>query len=852
MATVHLARQVGPSGFLKPCVVKTIAADVAGDPTFRAMFLEEARISARLHHPHIVQTFDFGEADGSPYIALELVDGANVGKLMRRVVEANELLPVRVCVETAMTLLDALDHAHGLTDGEGRSLNLVHRDVSPQNILISRGGVVKLTDFGIARHDARKTKTMLPMTKGKPGYMALEQSIPTQTVDRRTDIFATGIVLAEMICAERVMPKGILALGLNALGPRIEAMFGQHAHLSKELRGVVLAMTALQPDDRPESARAARALLQGVSNDLTGREPLSTALEGLFARYIPDHVSMETQALSQDPPEEKEAPVRVIEEPTRLAPPLAEEGLPADEPRTALLDLREEATTRALNPFAAMLDADSGTDPDEDPPREPQRPRAQPSEPLPFPPPKAPSPAASQPSPPPERPAHMPGRTPWPPAPAPSPPTRTPWPPAHTPLRGRQSSAPAGAISPSAHAPSPAARTPLPSARAPSETSRVAASLDHRSAPELAPPRGRPPVRMAIAVLVLFGLGGLVYALTGARRTASRGGLEVRSEPPGAEIILDGRPSGFVTPHTFADLAAGVVRARVQLDGHRARPDEQEVAIVAGAPAVASFELRKTLRFRLETEPEGAAVALDGAPLDRVTPLDLPELVIGTTATLAITRSGFVPVRLALLALPTTPTTARMRLEPGTPIDLTSSPPGAELSVDGVRRGITPARALILADARPSRLDLELNGFRSWSAVIRPGDLAGRRLDVQLRPASPAAENGPGNRARVEAIQHEVQEAEKEIHALRARLATLRQRLGSVDPRAGADGAGSAGPGAASARDRARHTDETRARIQEAIDETLARLEVAELRRTNAIQRRDQLVSGGGAKAPAR
>src|SRR5687767_15566353 len=130
MAQVHLARQMGPSGYVKPCVLKRISKEHAKDEKVRRLFLEEARISALLNHRNVVQTFDFGEVDGTPFMAMELVDGVNLAQLLKLMAKADRWIALGPGAAIVRAVLDALDYAHQLEDLDGRPLKLVHRDVS--------------------------------------------------------------------------------------------------------------------------------------------------------------------------------------------------------------------------------------------------------------------------------------------------------------------------------------------------------------------------------------------------------------------------------------------------------------------------------------------------------------------------------------------------------------------------------------------------------------------------------------------------------------------------------------------------------------------------------------------------
>ncbi|WNG28554.1 serine/threonine protein kinase [Cystobacter fuscus] len=203
MAEVYLAKAAGPMGFEKKLVVKRILPHLAEDESFIEMFFAEARLVAKLDHPNIVQIFDFGEADGSYFLAMEYVDGLNLRVLLKRVLAARERLPVALCAKIISAACEGLAYAHEFADPDTRTpLHLVHRDISPDNILVSTHGAVKLADFGIAKAANQLHRTQTGIVKGKVAYMPSEQ-LQGKSLDARTDIFALGVVLYELLSGRR-------------------------------------------------------------------------------------------------------------------------------------------------------------------------------------------------------------------------------------------------------------------------------------------------------------------------------------------------------------------------------------------------------------------------------------------------------------------------------------------------------------------------------------------------------------------------------------------------------------------------------------------------------------------------
>ena len=200
MAEIYVARREGPHGFSKRIALKRILPQLAADPEFVAMFIDEARLCAQLTHPNIVQVFDFGEEAGELYMAMELVEGTTAAKVARAAASRGEPVPADVALQIALSVGRGLAHAHDACDDHGRPLGLVHRDVSPGNILISNSGAVKLGDFGIARAAEFERRTDQGQLKGKLGYMSPEQ-VTGRELDAKSDQFTSAIVLAELLTA---------------------------------------------------------------------------------------------------------------------------------------------------------------------------------------------------------------------------------------------------------------------------------------------------------------------------------------------------------------------------------------------------------------------------------------------------------------------------------------------------------------------------------------------------------------------------------------------------------------------------------------------------------------------------
>jgi serine/threonine protein kinase len=264
MAEVYLAKRAGPHGFAKQVAVKRILPQLASDPDFVAMFVDEARVTGRLAHPNIVSVFDFGEENGELYMAMEYVDGTTGARLIRAAAARSEDIPLEVSLHVALSVLRGLEYAHAASDEQGKPLRLVHRDVSPGNVLIDRSGAVKLTDFGIARAAEFERRTDVGQLKGKLGYMSPEQVVGRE-LDARSDLFTLGIVLAEMITVRPLFSGGReLEVLLRIRDADISAIDRNAGRVPDDVRAVLYRALAKDPAQRFPTATAFAEALEDV------------------------------------------------------------------------------------------------------------------------------------------------------------------------------------------------------------------------------------------------------------------------------------------------------------------------------------------------------------------------------------------------------------------------------------------------------------------------------------------------------------------------------------------------------------------------------------------------------------
>lgn len=198
MAEIYLARLHSNRGQPRECVLKRLMPELQSDQEFVQMFYDEANIASQLRHPNVVNIFELGELDGSLFISMELLRGVNLRDLLARLHGRNAELPAPLAIRIACCALDALDYAHAFADSSGRRLNVVHRDVSPQNIIVTYDGSAKLVDFGVAKAEGRLHQTRAGLIKGKFAYMSPEQ-VSGGAVDGRSDLFALAEVFYELL-----------------------------------------------------------------------------------------------------------------------------------------------------------------------------------------------------------------------------------------------------------------------------------------------------------------------------------------------------------------------------------------------------------------------------------------------------------------------------------------------------------------------------------------------------------------------------------------------------------------------------------------------------------------------------
>jgi len=297
MASVWVARLRGKHGFEKLVAIKTILPRYARDPRFQQMFLDEARIASRIDHPNVAQILDLGDHHGVLFLVMEWIEGDALWKLARAVHDTGVTFPPGIALRIVADVCAGLHAAHELRDRDGRQLGIVHRDVSPHNILIGDQGVAKMIDFGIAKAlDRIGGETESGSFKGKVKYMAPEQALSPRTTDRRADLWAVGAVLYFLISGRT--PYGsdndIATLARLATG---QPPLPLPPHIPKVVRSLVQRALAWNADDRFATADELRQAIEDAMREIR-LTATSADVAAFFLMHLADHVDARKKAVA--------------------------------------------------------------------------------------------------------------------------------------------------------------------------------------------------------------------------------------------------------------------------------------------------------------------------------------------------------------------------------------------------------------------------------------------------------------------------------------------------------------------------------------------------------------------------
>ena len=627
MAEVFKAKAFGVEGFERLVAVKRILPNIAEDEEFITMFIDEAKIAGQLNHANICQIFDLGKVDDSFFIALEFVQGKDLRaiydlcKAKPGINEGSPAMPIGQACFVMMKACEGLDYAHNKKDQNGQEIHLVHRDVSPQNILISYEGEVKLIDFGIAKAAGKVSKTQQGILKGKFGYMSPEQ-VRGLPLDRRSDIFSLGICLYEMLTAERLfIGESDFSTLEKVRNVEILPPSTYNRRIPEELERICLKALAKDVEDRYQNAIDMHDDLQAfmyTAGEFFSRKDLG----GWMKRVYDDDIRAEQAKLeayqrlpaimqpspsTPVPTSRRTGAMPAISSAPPPVPPQPRGAAPADMPTSEVLRVeREPQPGRAPQPGPPRTDAKDAKD------------------------------AARN--------GHANGKV-------------------QKAARNGQHAADlnwddeelatniyddkpeepvvAGAVAPTSRpdlskVELSADGAPVPLKVTPARGVGVGAGVDAaRTAPETARPLGtqrlrpRPASTNAIAagvgaVVLLLAVGAGSYLWLGGRP----GSIHITTEPPGAQVLIDGARIAEDTPSSIEEKP-GTYAITVQRDGYVPHSEQVEVHSREVVRRTIVLEpLTSGTGFKL-SEPIGAQVFLDGKQLEGQTPLQVQSVMPG-------------------------------------------------------------------------------------------------------------------------------------------------------------------------------------------------------------------------------
>ncbi len=308
MAEIFLAYTQAMHGFEKLVVLKRILPQYAQNPDFVRMFLDEARLAATLDHPNIAHVYDIGEHQGSFFFSMEYVHGQSLLKVMRAVTQARRPLPLEHSLNIIIGTCDGLHHAHDKVGLDGTPLGIVHRDVSPPNIILTYEGAVKVLDFGIAKAASARSSTAVGTLKGKIPYMAPEQC-RSEPLDRRSDVFSIGILLYELTVGRRLFQAETeFAIISKITSGGFPPPTSVHANYPAELEAIVMRALQLSPQARYNTARELQIELEEFAREYKlsiSSARLANFMEDLFddeARKWPTNPSITDHPNPPAPP----------------------------------------------------------------------------------------------------------------------------------------------------------------------------------------------------------------------------------------------------------------------------------------------------------------------------------------------------------------------------------------------------------------------------------------------------------------------------------------------------------------------------------------------------------------------
>lgn len=686
MAEVFKAVSYGVEGFERLFAIKRVLPNIAEDQEFVEMFVDEAKIAVQLHHANIGQIYELGKVDGTYFIAMELVQGRDLRTIFDlaqkgygRPEGGKEHLDIAMCCYAVIEVCEALEYAHNKRRADGEPLNLIHRDVSPQNIICSYDGEVKLVDFGIAKATGKANQTQAGILKGKFGYMSPEQ-VRGRTIDRRTDVFSLAVVLYELLTLERCFQG---ESDFSTLDKVRKVDIRQPREINRQippaLEQIMLKGLAREPEDRYQSAAELQEALQKYlysTGEFYARKELSRFMRARFsADYDRDQarlLAFREYARQHIPEAQKESAPVVAARPAPPAQPARPPALPNLPPPLPIAVQESAPAAVSFQPSAPSMDW-------EDEELETAIWDRSPSQ-------VGPAPAAPRgPSAPPAMPAD---------------------PPAFA--RAAQGGQPFG---------QPSATPPFSQ---PAYASRDQATVNVRHEEKS---RGHYWLFAALALLVI---SAVAWFLRPDARLAS---LYLEVEPAQVQLSLNGEPAAvYQSPIELTKLAPGHYAIQISSAGYQ--PVEQSFDLQAGEhvrldPLVLS---RAVTGLEIDTQPGGAKVYIDDELVEE-TPMRTVDVRPGVRR-LRLEKAGYLSWNGTVEALSgTIRRVEKITLYPAqVTVTLMAEPKEAVLFAQ--QPGGTPVRL----GAGVVRYELDNRGQTTISAKLEGYETAERRLDQYTQP----------------------------------------------------------------------------------------------------------------------
>ena len=725
MAEVFKAKAFGVEGFEKILAIKRILPSMAEDADFIEMFIDEAKICGQLNHANICQIFELGRVAESHFIAMEYVWGKDVLQMQNRFRKLRQKMKPEMAAYIVCKICEGLDYAHKKKDAQGRPLSIIHRDISPQNILVSYEGDIKVIDFGIAKAASRSSKTQAGVLKGKFGYMSPEQ-VRGLPLDRRSDLFAIGTILYELLTAERLF-------------------YGESDFETLEkVRNVDVALPTTVNPGTPKQLE--RIIMRALSKDVEGRYQWASEMaEDLNSFLVSTDPVFSAANLSQWMREQFAVEMRrerlVLDEQQKVTRDVLLSA-PAARPKQKSQPSATAFPARAQQPRPQ----NDGEDEDDDF-------NEKTTVSLPG---FDSSPAAAAPLPDQSTrilDGQLPGVGPLPT----SSPTGS-----QSELAAQSTVVFSDGSLPSLQMPPPRA-TPLDSTPFASPVSIDASLYPHGersftphygqlNPPSLAPPV---PVRSTLWKDILIGVGvaaaAVVGGVIGARSYLSGRGIAtlVVMSPTGAgDLVLDGVARGHLmpaTPLTLKNVTIGDHRVVVRGESGEFQQNitlaAGDVNVVTATFSSASVETGK-LKLDIETsneagtfQPTSADVYVDGAQLSADATRNAISLRAGSQHEVRITKPGFAEKHFNFELRPGETVVRPVRLEADAPrLAVTSDPAGAEVQVNGHRAGTSPATFSDLEWGKPARVSVRLAGYLTAQRTLVMEQGGAASIDVKLVP----------------------------------------------------------------------------------------------------------------------